>query len=96
MMAVPGPLNDYLTLLKIRQAGRRREAAFLGGLFLVSILATIALGLLDQISGRSVFLTTAILVAIGFGSMAAWVRLEIVSGTIELLNNLQRTIGENS
>jgi hypothetical protein len=95
-MTVSNRLDDYLTLLKIRQAGRRRSASILGGLFFISLLASLALGLLDQITGRSVFIIAAVLVAIGSGALMARVRLEIVSDSLELVDALRRAFDDNA
>jgi hypothetical protein len=38
-------LENYLTLLTIRRAGKRRDTLIAGGIFLVSFLSMIALGM---------------------------------------------------
>ena len=81
-------LEIYRSLLLIRQKARRRDLFLIGGLFLVSFIATLALGLLDQF-GRSVYLITGILVAFGVSYILTWVRLEVIRGIIEVIENLQ-------
>jgi 4-hydroxybenzoate polyprenyltransferase len=82
-------LENYLTLLTIRRAARRRDAAIIGGVFVVSFMAMIALGMLDQLSGRSLYLVTALVVTFGFAYLRSWVRLQIINGSIDLIDNLQ-------
>jgi hypothetical protein len=88
-MEISVRIQNYLSLLEIRQKSRRWNVTLLGGIFIVSILATLALGLVNGLSGRSVYLVTGIDIALGLSFIMAWVRLEIVRSSIELLNNLQ-------
>jgi hypothetical protein len=88
-MEISDRIQNYLSLLEIRQKSRCWNVTLLGGIFIVSILTTLALGLVTGLSGRSVYLITGIDIALGLGFIAAWVRLEIVRSSIELLNNLR-------
>ena len=88
-MEISDRIHNYLSLLEIRQKTRQRNVTIIGGVFILSILFTLALGLIGELSGRSVYLITGVDVVLGLGFMAAWVRLEIVRSSIELLNNLQ-------
>ena len=88
-MEISDRIQNYLSLLEIRQKSRRWNVSILGGVFIVLILATLAIGLVTGLSGRSVYLITGVDVVLGLGFMAAWVRLEIVRSAIDLLNNLQ-------
>jgi hypothetical protein len=88
-MEISERIQNYLSLLEIRQKSRRWNVTFLGGIFIISVLATLALGLVTGLSGRSVYLITGVDIALGFSFIAAWVRLEIVRSSIDLLNNLQ-------
>ena len=83
-------LEDYLELLIIRQAARRRDMVISGGIFLVSFISFIAIGLLGGFVGRSVYLVGALIVVFGIISLTAWVRLTVISSNIELLENLER------
>lgn len=83
-------LEDYLELLIIRQAARRRDMVIFGGIFLVSFITFIAVGLLGGLAGRSAYLTGAMIVVLGIGALTAWVRLTVISGTIELIENLEQ------
>jgi hypothetical protein len=88
-MEISVRIQNYLSLLEVRQKSRRWNVTLLGGIFIVSILATLALGLVNGLSGRSVYLVTGVDIALGLSFIAAWVRLEIVRSSIELLNNLR-------
>ena len=80
---------SYLTLLKIRQAAYRRNMYIEGGLFLFSLLATLAMGLLTEWNVRSFYIMAIFNVLLMLGFLQAWTRLEILKGNIELLNNLK-------
>ena len=79
---------NYLTLLKIRQSAYRRNLYIEGGLFLFSILATLAMGLLTEWDVRSFYIMATFNVLLLVGFLMAWARLEIVKGNIELMRNL--------
>ena len=85
---IASKLENYRALLLIRRAGRRRDLFIAGGIFLVSFSATIALGLLDRLDGRSVYLITAMVVAFGFSYLTTWVKLEVIKGLIDLIENV--------
>ena len=89
-MEISDRILNYLSLLEIRRKSKRWNVIFLGGIFIVVILATLAFGLVGDLSDRSVYLVTGIDIALGLSFIAAWVRLEIVRNSIELLNNLQQ------
>jgi 4-hydroxybenzoate polyprenyltransferase len=57
--------ENYLALLTIRRTAGRRDTTILGGIFAASFIATIALGMLNQLSGRSLYLITALVVIFG-------------------------------
>lgn len=82
-------IQKFLSILEIRQKSRRWNMIFLGGIFIVVLLATLAFGLLGILNGRSVYLITGVDVVLGMSFIMAWVRFEIVRSSIELLNNLQ-------
>lgn len=84
----PTRMLNYLDLLKIRQLGVKRNTIILGGAFIIAFVLFIALGMLDRLSGRSLYLTSALIVIFGFGFLFTWVKLEIIKGSIELINNL--------
>jgi uncharacterized membrane protein len=86
----PNNLENYLALLTIRRAGRRRDTIIVGGIFIVSFIAVIALGMLDRFNGRSLYFVAAMVACFGFGYLTTWVRFEIIKGTMELIENLLR------
>lgn len=88
-MEISDRIHNYLSLLEIRQKSRRWNVILLGGIFIVSLLSTLASGLVTDLSGRSVYLITGIDIVLGLSFIMAWVRLEIVRSSIDLLNNLQ-------
>jgi hypothetical protein len=81
-------IENYLELLQIRQTAEKRKVNILGGVFIVSFVFLIALGMLDRLNGRSLFLVTAMIVPFGFAYTFTWVKLEIIKGSIEMVNNL--------
>ena len=88
-MEISDRIHNYLSLLEIRQKTRQRNVTIIGGVFILSILFTLALGLIGELSGRSVYLIVGIDIAFGVAFLQAWVKLEIVQSSIDLLNNLQ-------
>jgi hypothetical protein len=95
MMSVSEHLANYSALLQIRKRAGHRDVIIVGGLFLVTLLATFSLGLLDVISGRSLYLISGIEIALGVGFLGTWVRLEINRSLIEFVDNLQRAAGNS-
>ena len=83
-------LENYLTLLTIRRAGKRRDALITGGIFFISLISIIVIGMLDQLSERSMYLFAAMVTCLGISFLTTWVRLEIIKGSIELIENLLR------
>ena len=83
-------LENYLTLLTIRRAGRRRDALISGGIFFISMIAITALSMLDQLSERSIYFSAAMVTCFGISFLMTWVRFEIIKGSIELVENLLR------
>lgn len=81
-------LENYVALLAVRQAARQRDIAIIGGIFIVSLMSMVALGMLDQLSGRALYLVAAIVIVFGFAYISTWVRLEIIKGSMELIDNL--------
>jgi hypothetical protein len=89
-MEISERIQNYLSILEIRQKSRRWNVTILGGIFSVIILATLAVGLVAGLNGRSVYLITGLDIVLGLTFFMAWVRLEIVRSSIELLNNIQK------
>jgi hypothetical protein len=45
--------------------------------------------MLNQLSGRSLYLVTALVVIFGLAYLTAWVKFQIINGSIESIDNLQ-------
>ncbi|MBE0409426.1 MAG: hypothetical protein IBX69_06820 [Anaerolineales bacterium] len=86
-------INHYKTLLKIRRKARLRDSIIIGGLFIVSLLAMIATGLVTSLGSREVYLVAGINIVLGMSFLMAWTRLEILRESIDLLENLPTGMG---
>ena len=87
---ISSKLENYLALLSIRRVAARRNSFILGGIFFLSLSATIALGMLERISGRSLYLVVTMVLLLGLGYLTTWAKLEILSGSIALIDNFLR------
>jgi len=81
-------IENYLELLKLRQTAEKQKLKLLGSVFVVSFVLLITSGLLGQLNSRSLFLVTSMIVPIGFAVMAAWVRVDHINESIDMINNL--------
>ena len=88
-------LKNYLALLKIRQAARRRDTWISGGVFFIFFALLMVFLMLNRLSGNSLYLILFLQVCFAFAYLTSWVRLEILKGTIELINNLPQQEKEN-
>ena len=88
-MEISERIQSYMSLLETRRKYAYRTVILLGGVFFLSILATLAYGLVAGLSGRTVYLVIGMNIAFGISFLMAWVRLEIVQSSIVLLTNLQ-------
>jgi hypothetical protein len=89
-MESAGQLGQYGSLLRIRQDGRRRDARLSGAAFLISLLVTIGWGMVSEEPGRSLYILAGLMVALGLSFVRAWVRLEMINSTLELIGYLER------
>ena len=76
---------EHLALLKIRRKTRQRDVILLGGVFIFFFLELLAFNLLGWLDGRSLPVVAGLVVVFGIAAVMAWVRLEIIKGTIELM-----------
>lgn len=83
--------ENFSALLHIRRTAQQRDTLITGGAFFLSLVALVAFGLLDQLSGKSVYLIAALMTAFGLGYLTTWTKLEVTKALIELLQYLQRT-----
>jgi hypothetical protein len=81
--------TNYLTLLKIRHSARKRDAIFTGIVFLLSILGTAMIGLVNGLGSREVYLVVLLNICFGISFVFAWARLEIINANIDLVSNIQ-------
>ena len=88
-------LEEYETLLAIRERGRRRDVRVMGGAFLVLMLATTMIGLTVGLNGREVYLVVPVVGVLGLGYLTVWAKHAITKESIELVDTLKRAIGEN-
>ena len=80
--------ENYREILVIRKAGMQRNTVLIGSIFFVSFLAFIALGLLDQLTARSIYLIAGIVACFGIGYLTTLIRLEILKSSIDLIEHL--------
>jgi hypothetical protein len=91
-MTAVDQLEHYSALLRVRQKGRRREVRLSGGVFLISLVLTLGLGLVNEELGRSIYLLLGLITAFGIGFIVVWVRLEIINSTLEWIGVLKRAL----
>ena len=89
-------LENTLALLAIRQKAGRRDTMILGGVFVLFFIATIALALLETLSGRALVLAAAMVVIFGIAALVTWVKYQIVIETMALTENLLRAEKEKA
>jgi hypothetical protein len=53
-----------------------------------------AFGMLDKLTGRSLYLVGMLVVVFGISYLTTWVKLEIINGSIQLIDNLLLMDGE--
>ena len=82
-------LENYLALLAIRRAGRKRDSYIAGAIFFLSLLTMLSLGLLGQLNGRSVYWGVALVAASGISFVMMWVRLQLIEQSVELINQIK-------
>jgi uncharacterized membrane protein len=80
--------ESYRALLVIRKAAMQRNTVLIGSIFLITFLAFIVLGLLEKLSGRSVYLIAGMIACFGIGYLTTLIRLEIVKSSIDLMDHL--------
>ena len=88
-MTIPDQFSNYLNLLKIRQSAKRRDVRIIGSLSLLSFLSMLGFGLVSGLGSREIYLVGVVNIFMGIGLVMTWIRLEIITETIELMNNIQ-------
>jgi len=81
-------VQNYLELLKIRRTGIQRAVTIIRGVWVLCFIALLTLGIVGQITTRSLVLAGAIVIVFSISWITAWVKLEIVQRSIELLKHV--------
>lgn len=79
-----GSLQSYLEILEIRRHGARRNMLLTGTIFILSLLALIAFGMLGLLESLELYLISPILVAFALGYIASQIKYETTKALIEL------------
>jgi len=82
-------ISAYHSLLKIRRTAYRRNVFIIGGLLVLVLLATLALGLLTAGDSRTLTIMAGFTIVFILSFMRAWTQLEVVKGNIELIEQIQ-------
>ncbi len=82
-------MENYYDLLSIRLKAAQRDMNILGGVAIVAFILLIALGLLDEINGRSLYIVGGLVTVFWVIFLMAWVKLQIINGSIEMVYNLR-------
>ncbi len=80
--------KNYRDLLLIRKAARKRDSWITGAICLLSIVGTVGIGLVTGLGSREAYLLAGSNLVFVIAFLMAWVRLEVISNTIELLNHI--------
>jgi len=94
-MTLADQLKDYSALLEIRRKYYRRNMMIGGMIYFGILIAFILSGLLRPAVGSWIYLEVALVIGLGISCVIAWVRLEVVSGTLDLLTNLDRIVRQD-
>lgn len=82
-------LEEYRSILVIRRKADRRDLSILGGIFLLTFIALVALGLLDRLNQRSIYIIAGLVTVFAIVFLMAWARLEITRASLEMIEHLQ-------
>jgi len=77
-------LKSYLEILEIRRNAARRNMLLTGTIFILSLLALIAFGMLGRLERLELYLISPILIAFGFGFISFQIKYETTKAVIEL------------
>ena len=94
-MTIATQLQNYADLLEIRRKAYRRNAFIVAAIFIVLLIMMVVYGLLAPKVGNWIYFEMALAIALAVNVPIAWARLEALNGTLDLVNNLQRIIGQN-
>ncbi len=94
-MSSPDYLQQYLSVLRIRETAARRNAMFASAVFAACLLVALVWSLMVPEDNRSLFLGTGILIVLGLGVASTWSRVDTLKGMAELVDELC-AVGERS
>jgi phosphoglycerol transferase MdoB-like AlkP superfamily enzyme len=77
-------LKSYLDILKIRHRAAHRNMLLTGTIFILSLLAFFAFGMLGRLENLALYLISPILVAFAFGFISFRIKYETTKALIEL------------
>jgi hypothetical protein len=81
-------IKSYLELLEIRHRAARRNTLVIGTVFIISLFAFFALGMIGRIEGLELFVISSILVSFALGFISSLIKLEIIKAVREFGNTL--------
>ena len=89
-------LENYKSILLIRQKSSRQNAMMMGGILGLVVLLNAGNFLLSGTDGAVSLITFIPLLLIGFGVFYWAMRVEICNSSIELIENLQRDLDDDA
>jgi hypothetical protein len=87
-------LQQYTTLLRIRQTAARRNVIIAGVIFGACTFVLLMSNLYIEPNNRSLFLNAILIVCFGLGFVFAWSRFDTISGIIEFVDVLRHEAKE--
>ena len=82
---------EYLELLKTRWSAQKRNTRVIGVVGFIVFLLTLSTGLVRGLGTREVYLLAGLNVVLILNFVMTWVRLEVLSQNIELIDNFNLT-----
>jgi hypothetical protein len=77
-------LKSYLKILEIRRSAARRNMLLTGTIFILSLLALFAFGMLGHLESLELYLITPILIAFALGFITSQIKYETTKSVIAL------------
>ena len=88
-MPIEGRLEEYASLLRIRQKAYRRDSWLAGGVFFLSLVGVFFYGALNSFFSESLFVVLPVVVALGAGYAGMVARLYAVNASLEMVQVLE-------
>ena len=86
-------LKSYLNILEIRLQAARRNMRLIGLIFILSLLAFFAFGILGRLEGLELYVISPILVAFALGYIHSLIKYETTKVLHELVDKLAQEGG---